>query len=121
MSNEPDSVPEPETESKPSPYPAEDPGPEVTEKENADVQRAIRWLEEKWSSREGDEHRCPLCGEHNWRVGGPVAFPAWRRTLGSAALIFFTVTCYECGYTQLLSATTPTNLLQDEDEDGGDE
>lgn len=86
----------------------------LSSEESADIDRAIAWLQKHWDSRGQD--KCQICSGDDWQVGGPIALPAYRRTLGAAVVPAFTLTCSTCGNMLLLNALFPTYLLADDPE-----
>jgi hypothetical protein len=81
--------------------------------ESEDRKRAIRWLQENWAETGRTGANCMVCGADVWTVGGPVAFPALRRPLGTAVIAAFTISCQNCGNMLLLNASFPTDLVPD--------
>lgn len=70
---------------------------------NALVSAAITWLSANWGEG-NDSHPCPMCGEHTWEVGWPVALPLVDPPIPGANIPHFPLLCVSCGNTILLNA-----------------
>jgi hypothetical protein len=94
----------------------------LNEAEQIDMDRAVEWLQENWSARGKAGAFCAVCGGETWKVGGPVAIPAFRRgPLSGAVIAAFPVTCATCGQMLLLNATVPENLLAPVEDDSAED
>ncbi|WP_155918451.1 hypothetical protein [Marmoricola sp. URHB0036] len=97
------------------------------ERRSGERERAIAWLDEKWTG----SRACPICGTVQWTITEAVEIRPWEEgnlvfSGGSGTYPLFQLICNNCAFTRLFNAVmsgvtpTPPEVAEDREAIDGD-